>query len=62
MGISEESAELNHWESDCDEQGERGFAKTNTWILADQLPIYNAQVVDPTSNYAHLQSRDDSAF
>ena len=55
--ISGESAGLNHWEADCNGEVE-GLPTTSTWILADHIPTSRAQVVVPTSGFAHLQNQD----
>ena len=55
-GIAGESAGLNHWKSNCD--GEKGGIKENSiWILVDWVHICRAQVVIPTSSFAHLQNK-----
>ena len=47
-------AELDHWESACD--GEDGVSTTNTHILPDPVPTYNAQTV-LTSTFATCRTK-----
>lgn len=46
---------LNHWGSDCDREKERA-GNNKHQILEHRVHTYGAQVVIPTSVFAHLQN------
>lgn len=39
------------------QRGGEGFATPSTWILANGVPAYRAQVIVPTSSFAHLRNQ-----
>lgn len=53
---------LNHWESGYDGEGMGEIVTTITWILADGLHTYSAQVVIPTRSCTHLYIQVKCAF
>ena len=60
-GFMWEFLEVDHRKGYSDAEKCKKLATTNTWTLADQLPTFAAQVIVPTSIFAHLQNKNSGA-